>query len=99
MSHTITLFPLVGVFASNKDVATDLRITEIMPRLAKNEDIILDFTGVEAGNQSFIHALIAEPIQVYGSEIINHIKFKSCSEIIKTLIGLVVDYTNLSRLK
>ncbi len=97
MTYTLKLFPLVGSFASNKDVATNLRTAELMPRLSKNEDIILDFASVEAGTQSFIHALIAEPIQIYGSEILNHFKFKSCSKIIKTLIGLVIDYTTLPR--
>jgi len=96
MTYTITLFPLVGEFASNKDVATNLRTTELMPRLANNEEIIIDFDKVEAGTQSFIHALIAEALQLHGPNILDHLKFKSCSPIIQTLIGLVVDYTRIT---
>lgn len=97
MTYTIRLFPLVGEFASNKDVATNLRQTEILPHLKKNEEVIIDFDKVEAGTQSFIHALIAEALQLHGPKILDRLKFKSCSPIIQTLVGLVVDYTTLPR--
>lgn len=95
MTYTLTLFPHLGSFASNKDVATDLRTKEILPRLAKNEEIILNFTGIEAGTQSLIHALIAEPLQIYGKNALRLLKFKSASPIMKTLISLVIDYSIL----
>lgn len=93
MTHTLSLLPHLGSFASNKDVATNLRLKEILPRIAKHEEVILDFTGIEAGTQSLVHALIAEPLQLYGKDVLKLIKFKSASPIMKTLISLVIDYT------
>jgi hypothetical protein len=93
MTHTITLFPLVGDFGSDKDLATKLRQQEILPHLIKQEDVILDFTDVTGATQSFIHALIAEPLQLYGQDVLLHLKFKSASPIIRNLIKLVIDYT------
>lgn len=97
MTYTLVLSPHLGSFASNKDVASDLRIKEILPRLAKHEEIILDFAGVEAGTQSLVHALIAEPLQLYGKDTLKILKFKSASPIMKTLISLVIDYTLIPR--
>lgn len=93
MTNTIVLLPLVHDFAQNKDVATSIRQKEIMPYLAKNEDVIIDFSGIEGGTQSFIHALIAEPLQVYGTVALKLLKFKSACPILQTLIGLVIDYS------
>lgn len=95
MTHTIILLPLVHDFAQNKDIATDLRQTQIMPYLAKKEEVILDFSGITGSTQSFIHALIAEPLQVYGTQSLNLLKFKSACPILQTLIGLVIDYSTI----
>jgi len=97
MTYTLTLFPHLGIFGSNKDVATDLRLKEILPHLAKHEEVILDFAGVEAGTQSLVHALIAEPLQLYGKDTLKLLRFKSASPIMKTLISLVIDYTLLAK--
>ncbi len=95
MTTTIILFPLFGNFANDKDVARELRQREILPRLAKGEDVILDFTGVEGATQGLIHALIAEPLQIYGKEALNLLQFKSANPLLKTLISLVIDYSLL----
>lgn len=89
---TIILFGRVGAFAENKDVARHIRTTEIIPALEKNEDIILDFTGVNAATQSFIHALISDVIRKFGSDALDHISFKSCNDTVQKIIGIVVDY-------
>ena len=59
----IKIFERAGGFAENKDVARELRITEILPALERNEEIILDFENVTAVTQSFIHALISDAIR------------------------------------
>ncbi len=88
----INLFPLIGNFAENKDIARDLRIREIMPSLDKDEEITLDFKGVESATQSFIHALISEIIRSYGIDILDKIYFKDCSGNVKKIINIVTDY-------
>ena len=95
MTYTITLLPYFGSFASNKDIARDLREQKILPRLAQNESIILDFGGIEGSTQSLIHALIAEVFKAYGQKALKLIKFKSVRPLVKTLISLVIDYSLL----
>lgn len=81
-----------GSFAENKDIAKEIRLTKIIPALEKNEEIILDFEGIEGSTQSFIHALISDVIRKYGAEVLDKIFFKNCNENIKKIIGIVVDY-------
>lgn len=97
MTYTLVLFPHFGSFASNKDLATTLRQTEIMPRLKQNEEVILDFAGIDGGTQSLIHALIAETLQLHGKDVLKLLKFKSASPILQTLISLVIDYSLLPK--
>lgn len=81
-----------GVFAENKDVARDLRVREIMPALERGEEVVLDFAGVDDATQSFIHALISDPMRVHGPEVLDRVSFRSCNDIVRKVIGIVVDY-------
>jgi hypothetical protein len=88
----IKLFDLVGNFAENKDIARDIRKGKIIPALKNNQEIILDFENIDSATQSFIHALISDLIRNYGSEVLEKISFKSCSETVQKIINLVIDY-------
>ena len=88
----IKIFERAGGFAENKDVARELRITEILPALERNEEIILDFENVTAVTQSFIHALISDAIRKRGIEALSKIAFKNCNETVKKVIRIVTDY-------
>ena len=88
----IKLLPKTGVFAENKDIARDIRIKDITPVLEKNEEISLDFEGVESATQSFIHALISGSIRDFGNEILDNIYFKNCNKSVQEIINIVVDY-------
>ena|SRR3989338_7387254 len=89
---TISIFNQAGTFAENKDVARDIRLQEIMPALEENEELILDFERVDTTTQSFIHALISDLFRKYGNEVLDHIAFKSCSNTVKKIINIVIDY-------
>ncbi len=95
MTYTLSLLPHLGSFASNKDVARELRQSEILPHISRGESIILDFTGIDGSTQSLIHALIAEPLQLYGKKALTLLQFKSANPLLKTLISLVIDYSLL----
>lgn len=99
MTYTLPLLPHLGSFASNKDVARELRHSEILPRISRCESVILDFTGVDGSTQSLIHSLIAEPLQLYGKDALSLLQFKSANPLLKTLISLVIDYSLLSTTK
>ena len=90
--NTIEMSTLVGTFAENKDIARRTRIETIVPLLENQEEVMLDFQGVDSATQSFIHALISDPLRRYGSEVLDNILFKNCSENIKKIIEMVVDY-------
>ncbi len=88
----IKLFPKTGVFAEDKDFAREIRIKDITPILEKNEEVTLDFEGVDSATQSFIHALISELIRSFGSEILENIYFKNCNKSVQNIINIVVEY-------
>jgi hypothetical protein len=88
----IKIIDKAGSFAENKDTAKELRVNEIMPRLSGGEKIILDFEGVSGATQSFIHALISEPIRKHGDIVFETMVFKSCSPALVQVINIVADY-------
>lgn len=87
----IRIFDRAGVFAQNKDIGREIRTQEILPTLSSGGQVILNFEGVEAATQSFIHSLISEALRQH-KDALDRLTFKSCNEIIKKLIGIVVDY-------
>lgn len=89
---TINLFPLVGEFAENKDIARDIRLNQIIPILSKGEQIILNFSGVNSATQSFIHALISDLIRTYDTNLFDILLFKDCSTTVQEIINIVLDY-------
>ncbi|MEA2082420.1 MAG: STAS-like domain-containing protein [Elusimicrobiota bacterium] len=89
---TIIIFDRAGAFAENKDVAGDIRVNEITPALEAGEDVTLDFAGVDAATQSFIHALISDILRKRGAKALDDIVFKSCNITVKKIIEIVVEY-------
>jgi hypothetical protein len=89
---TVDLLPLVGSFAENKDLARDIRVGKIIPTLTSGKDIILNFYGVDAATQSFIHALISDLIRNYGIDVLDRVSFQSCNDTVKEIIRIVVEY-------
>ena len=80
-------------FVEDKDLARQLRKEQIIPALAVGKVVILDFSEVKYATQSFIHALIGEALKRFGEEALNHIEFRHCSQQLKSVIELVVDYS------
>lgn len=88
----IKLFQIVGEFAENKDLARDIRLQQIAPALDDNQDVVLNFEGIQAATQSFIHALISDLLRKYGNDVLDKIRFKNCTEIVQKIINIVVEY-------
>lgn len=89
---SIQLKPRTGVFAENKDTARDIRIDMLMPILARGDKITIDFSGVDGTTQSFVHALISELFRIYGSNVLERIRFKNCNGTVKKIITIVTEY-------
>jgi hypothetical protein len=88
----IRLLPYTGDFAENKDVARDIRINQILPEIASGREVVLDFQGITAATQSFVHALISELVRKYTDEVYERISFKNCSPSVQQIINIVADY-------
>ena len=92
---TISIFKRAGKFAENKLIARDIRCLELAPAIKNDEEVIIDFSGVDAATQGFIHALISDLFREFGEKTADRLKFQSCNEEIKTIIAIVFDYTKV----
>lgn len=91
MKH-IEIITYTGDFAENKDIARELRLEQILPELEKGGQVVLDFKGITAATQSFVHALISDVIRKYTDEVYDSIEFRHCSPSVQQIIGIVADY-------
>ena len=89
---TLSIEGLAGSFAENKDVAARVRQREILPALARDETVRLDFNGVSLTTQSFVHALISEALRQKGEAALDLLEFAGCNEAIRGIIETVVQY-------
>jgi hypothetical protein len=92
MKKIIKLKKLAGEFAENKDIAKEVRITEIMPALSKGIEIVIDFTGVSGATQSFIHALVSDPIREFKEVAFDKLIYKGANDDIREIISIVYRY-------
>ena len=90
---TLIILPDSGVFVENKEEAQRWRQQEILPALANGEHIVLDFQHVQYATQSFMHALISEPLKRYKEGALDLIEFRNCSPALRTVVEWVVDYS------
>lgn len=93
---TVCLYPKVGAFAEDKDVARDIREQIILPGISRGKDVCLDFEGVTSATQSFVHALISEVMRKYTADVLDRIDFKNCNESVQRIIVIVADYMQQS---
>ncbi len=88
----IEMQQLVGSFAENKDIAKRIRIEQIMPALSKGKEVVIDFDGVSGATQSFIHALISDPIREFRDVAYANLAFKNANDDIRAIISIVYRY-------
>lgn len=103
MSTIIVMKELVGAFAENKDIAKKIRLEILFPNLSQGREVILDFNGVGGATQSFIHALISDPIRELRDVAFEKLAYKNTNDDIQAVISIVyrymqesLDYTNES---
>jgi|SRR4051812_27577090 hypothetical protein len=90
---TISISKAAGAFAEDKDVARNLRRSQLMPVLKQGGEVVLDFAGVDVATQSFIHALVSDVIRQLGSDVLDRITFEHCNEVTRSLIEIVTEYS------
>ena len=89
---TINIEKIAGDFGENKDVARSIRVDYIIPSLERGDKVELDFAGVSGVTQSFVHALIADPLRDYPDSFFELVLFKNCTDLVKTIIEMVSEY-------
>lgn len=92
MIKTIKLSMLINDFAENKDIAKKIRVEKIIPGLKAGNEVVLDFDGINGATQSFIHALISDPIRKLKSVAIENLVFKNANPDIREIISIVYRY-------
>ncbi len=89
---SIRIFEKAGAFAENKDIARDIRVKELIPALGQGGSIRIDFNGVDAATQSFVHALLSDVLRRHGVDVLDRVEFKSCNVKVRKIIEIVVEY-------
>jgi len=92
MKKIIKMRKLAGDFAENKDIAKKIRIEQIMPALSRDNEIVFDFDGVDGATQSFIHALLSDPIREFNDVAFNNLIYQNTNDDIKEIISIVYRY-------
>ena len=92
MKKIIRMRKTAGDFAENKDIAKKIRIEHVMPALLRNDDVIFDFDGVGGATQSFIHALLSDPIREFNNTAFNNLAYRNTNNDIKEIISIVYRY-------
>lgn len=85
-----------GAFAEDKDIAASIRDEELKPAIGRGDKVRLDFSEVDGATQSFVHALISEPIRKQGPGILDKLEFKKCNPTVRSVVEIVVEYSQLS---
>jgi hypothetical protein len=92
MTETVKLHDLVGDFAENKDFAKRVRVKNIIPALSLDEEIVLDFANISGATQSFIHALISDPIRIFREKAFDLMIFANANDEVREVISVVYRY-------
>ena len=88
----IIVYQDAGEFAENKDVAKRWREEIILPELAKNKEVEVDFINITGVTQSFVHALLAEAIRRYGDSAFDNLIFSNANGVVREIIRTVYHY-------
>lgn len=88
----IAMHELTGSFAENKEVAKRLRIQTVMPSLLVGKEVVFDFGNVTGATQSFIHALISEPIREFRDVAYDNLYYENANDNVREIISIVYRY-------
>jgi hypothetical protein len=92
-SQVVQIAPDVSNIAQDKIRAQHIRQMIIMPVLREGKSLTLSFLGVALTTQSYMHALLAEPLRFLGLDNLqSRIHFQGCSSQVTVIIRMVIGY-------
>ncbi len=74
---------------------SDEKLDIVVDRLQRGEPVIIDFDGVRAPAQSFVHSLLAEAFSVAGSLV--RLSFTNCTPSARAVLEMVAAYASYRR--
>jgi hypothetical protein len=63
-----------------------------MPALSKGYEVVVDFGGISGATQSFIHALISDPIREFRNVAFDKLLYRNANADIREIISIVYRY-------
>ena len=88
----IVIREYAGKFGEDKDAAKRIRQEWIILAIERGEAVTLDFTGMDGVTQSFIHALIAEPVMRFRERAFENLFYLGANDQIAEIISIVYRY-------
>lgn len=92
MTIEFKMSKLFGDFLMDGSKANRFRHEEVLPELASKNDIVFDMDGVDGMTSSFANALIANLIRTNKKDFFAHVRFKNCTETVKTHVKLSIRF-------
>lgn len=92
MSHPFAMKELFGEFLADGDQANAFRFLEVESKLASNVLVVFDFEGVTNMNESFGHALFGNLAEDHPSDLVDKIRFKNCSPLIRGFLASAISF-------
>lgn len=86
----------VHAFEEDNQAAIRVREGEIRPHLERGEAVLLDFKGVRAPTQSFVHALLSEIFKIPGS--LARLSFVNCTPSAREVLKAVAAYASYKQI-
>jgi anti-sigma regulatory factor (Ser/Thr protein kinase) len=92
-SVLIDVPPDASNIAQDKIAAAHLRENVIMAALSEGKSLTLNFAGVALTTQSFMHALLAGPLENIGRDkLASRLCFRACSTQVREIVRMVIGY-------
>ena len=92
MEVLIKIRDFTGDFGEDKDVARDIRQERIVPAIERGDNVVLDFSDITGVTQSFVHALIAEPIMRFREKAFERLFYTEVNDQVAETISIVYRY-------
>jgi anti-anti-sigma regulatory factor len=93
VTRPIKIAKYSGSFGGDKDAAAKIRDDLLRPALRGSEDeVVLDFSGVDFLTQSFAHALLSAIVRKHPKSL-ERIRFDNCTDSVREIIEIVVQYS------
>lgn len=80
-----------GLYAENKDLAKKIRDEKLLPALAENKTLTIDFDEIVSAPHSLLNAMLATPIERLGLKAYKKIKIINAAPEIRETLDFIFD--------